>query len=83
MGDCLTDDPRNPPDKFKYPQMLPGAMYGAEFQCQMSLNTSEACDLAGDCEALWCKVGDQCLSKDAPPAEGTKCAANKVTLISV
>lgn len=43
LGDCLIDDPKNPPDKFKLPDMLAGAMYGADFQCDMQYPGSKMC----------------------------------------
>lgn len=43
LGECLTDDPRNPPEKFKYPDMLPGAMYDGNFQCDMNFPGSKIC----------------------------------------
>lgn len=58
--------------------MLPGAMYGLDFQCNLLLNNSKACDKKGDCTSLWCQEGDQCLTNDSPPAEGTNCGTNKV-----
>ncbi|XP_033228893.1 A disintegrin and metalloproteinase with thrombospondin motifs 7-like [Belonocnema kinseyi] len=77
LGDCLTDEPKNPLDKFKYPNMLPGVMYGADFQCKLLYNETEPCDQMGDCEALWCQGNGQCMTNGAPPAEGTKCAEKK------
>lgn len=43
LGDCLNDNPRSPPEKLKYPNMLPGAMYGADFQCDMQFPGSKVC----------------------------------------
>lgn len=43
LGDCLIDDPKNPPDKFRLPDMLAGAMYGADFQCDMQYPGSKLC----------------------------------------
>jgi len=39
----LNDSPRNPPEKLKYPNMLPGAMYDAAFQCDMQFPGSKVC----------------------------------------
>ena len=43
LGECLINDPRNPPEKFKYPNMLAGAMYDGDFQCDMSISGSKIC----------------------------------------
>ncbi|XP_026670953.1 A disintegrin and metalloproteinase with thrombospondin motifs 4-like [Ceratina calcarata] len=43
LGECLNDDPRNPPERFKYPNMLAGAMYDGDFQCQMTFPGSQHC----------------------------------------
>jgi len=43
LGECLTDKPRSPPEKLKYPNMLPGAMYDAEAQCRMEFPDSKVC----------------------------------------
>ncbi|XP_024946987.1 A disintegrin and metalloproteinase with thrombospondin motifs 7 [Cephus cinctus] len=80
LGECLNNDPKNPPERYKLPNMLPGAMYDAEFQCNLDYPGSSFCD-AGSvdrCEALWCKTSEtKCSSKGAPAAEGTKCGENK------
>ncbi|KAF7382624.1 hypothetical protein HZH68_015543 [Vespula germanica] len=43
LGDCLNDDPRSPGAKYSYPNMLPGVMYDADFQCRMEYPGSKAC----------------------------------------
>lgn len=43
LGECLINDPRNPAEKFKYPDMLAGAMYDGNFQCDMSMPGSKIC----------------------------------------
>ncbi|NP_001123217.1 ADAM metallopeptidase with thrombospondin type 1 motif-like [Nasonia vitripennis] len=81
LGECLINNPKNPPDKYKFPNMLPGAMYDADFQCKLNYPGSTPCESDPDedlCEELWCNIGgDNCKSKGAPPADGTKCAENK------
>ncbi|XP_033312018.1 A disintegrin and metalloproteinase with thrombospondin motifs 12-like [Bombus bifarius] len=81
LGECLTDDPRNPPEKFKYPDMLPGAMYDGNFQCDMNFPGSKICpgDTGRDamCEMLWCEgKNGSCFSRGSPMAEGSKCGEN-------
>lgn len=44
LGECLINNPKNPPDKYKYPNMLPGAMYDAAFQCKLNYPGSTPCD---------------------------------------
>ncbi|XP_011645843.1 A disintegrin and metalloproteinase with thrombospondin motifs 12-like [Pogonomyrmex barbatus] len=79
LGDCLNDNPRNPPEKLKYPNMLPGAMYDAAFQCDMQFPGSKVCpqSQASGCETLWCLVNASCYSLGTPKADGTKCGENK------
>ncbi|XP_078052164.1 A disintegrin and metalloproteinase with thrombospondin motifs 12 [Augochlora pura] len=47
LGDCLSNNPRNPPENFKFPNMLPGAMYGSDYQCNMVLPGSKHCQASG------------------------------------
>ncbi|XP_019886765.2 A disintegrin and metalloproteinase with thrombospondin motifs 7 [Ooceraea biroi] len=79
LGDCLNDNPRNPPEKLKYPKMLPGAMYDADFQCDLTFPGSKSCPQpqASGCETLWCLTNTSCYSLGAPKADGTKCGENK------
>ncbi|XP_044021259.1 A disintegrin and metalloproteinase with thrombospondin motifs 6-like [Aphidius gifuensis] len=77
LGECLNDDPRNPPEKFKYPSMLPGAMYDADFQCDLAHPGKKLCSGEVNCASLWCQDGKKCVTNNSPPAEGTKCAENK------
>ncbi|XP_046835691.1 A disintegrin and metalloproteinase with thrombospondin motifs 12-like isoform X1 [Vespa crabro] len=79
LGDCLNDDPRSPGAKYSYPNMLPGAMYGSEFQCQMEFPGSKTCQSSkfSDCSALWCLTNTSCYSLGTPKADGTKCGENK------
>ncbi|XP_061932556.1 A disintegrin and metalloproteinase with thrombospondin motifs 12-like isoform X2 [Apis cerana] len=80
LGDCLIDDPKNPPDKFKLPDMLAGAMYGADFQCDMQYPGSKMCTSHATkmCEQLWCQVNETtCMSNGAQSADGTKCGEKK------
>ncbi|KAK0072902.1 hypothetical protein PV325_010630, partial [Microctonus aethiopoides] len=78
-SDCLINDPKDRPIKYQYPNMLPGAMYGSNFQCHMIAPTSVTCDLGGflTCDILWCDTGSRCFSRNSPPAEGTRCGPNK------
>ncbi|XP_050455485.1 A disintegrin and metalloproteinase with thrombospondin motifs 7-like [Cataglyphis hispanica] len=79
LGECLLDNPRNPPEKFKYPNMLPGAMYNADFQCDMLFRGSKVCPQphTTGCETLWCLTNTSCYSLGTPRADGTKCGENK------
>ncbi|KAI4479568.1 hypothetical protein M0804_010965 [Polistes exclamans] len=79
LGECLNDDPKSPGAKYSYPNMLPGAMYGTEFQCQMHFPDSTPCSSRGfsDCKALWCLSNSSCYSIGIPKADGTKCGENK------
>ncbi|XP_071564717.1 A disintegrin and metalloproteinase with thrombospondin motifs 7 [Temnothorax nylanderi] len=79
LGDCLNDNPRSPPEKLRYPNMLPGAMYDAAFQCDMQFPGSKVCPQpqASGCENLWCLTNTSCYSLGTPKADGTKCGENK------
>ncbi|KAL0128942.1 hypothetical protein PUN28_003960 [Cardiocondyla obscurior] len=79
LGDCLNDNPRNPSEKLKYPNMLPGVMYDAAFQCNMQFPGSKVCPQpqASGCENLWCLTNSSCYSLGTPKADGTKCGENK------
>ncbi|XP_017767754.1 PREDICTED: A disintegrin and metalloproteinase with thrombospondin motifs 7-like [Eufriesea mexicana] len=80
LGECLNDNPRSPSEKFKYPNMLPGAMYDGDFQCQMKFPGSTLCAGGGAkmCSQLWCAVNKtSCLTRGSPMADGTKCGENK------
>ncbi|KAK0181581.1 hypothetical protein PV327_003854 [Microctonus hyperodae] len=79
LGDCLMNDPKNPSEKFQYPNMLPGAMYDSDFQCSMMEPKAVTCLIGGnfDCTMLWCRMGMTCMTEDTPPAEGTKCGENE------
>ncbi|KAK0072882.1 hypothetical protein PV325_010650, partial [Microctonus aethiopoides] len=78
-GDCLINDPKDPPLKYQYPNMLPGAMYNSDFQCRMMEPDTVTCDIEKlvGCEELWCILGKRCITNDSPPAEGTTCGENK------
>ncbi|XP_015115568.1 A disintegrin and metalloproteinase with thrombospondin motifs 12-like [Diachasma alloeum] len=43
LGECLNNDPRNPPANYNLPNMLPGAMYDADFQCNLQEKGSVVC----------------------------------------
>ncbi|XP_034943179.1 A disintegrin and metalloproteinase with thrombospondin motifs 20-like [Chelonus insularis] len=79
LGECLNNNPKNPPEKYKFPKMLPGAMYDADSQCKFHYPDTKLCDLGKgvNCEQLWCRKEKNCLSKKAPPADGTKCGEQK------
>lgn len=82
MGECLNDEPQE--SLFREPGMLPGAIYGADFQCSLVFPgiSSKVCwaDEEEFCKRMFCDTGnDMCSSKGDPPAEGTKCAENKAS----
>ncbi|XP_076231370.1 A disintegrin and metalloproteinase with thrombospondin motifs 1 [Calliopsis andreniformis] len=83
LGECLNDNPKKPSEKFTLPNMLPGAMYDANFQCSMIYPGSRLCKNHLDelCKRMWCETNQTgiggCNSNGAPPAEGTKCGENK------
>jgi hypothetical protein len=80
LGDCLLDEPQE--HNFKFPEMPPGAMYDANFQCAQEFQNPNvvSCDRGPEtnCKSLYCehKPG-KCASHMQPPADGTRCATNK------
>ncbi|XP_068081828.1 A disintegrin and metalloproteinase with thrombospondin motifs 12 [Anabrus simplex] len=77
LGDCLLNEPVE--SNIKIPDMPPGALYDAKFQCEERFGKhTEVCPVTGDrmCRSLYCKVGDRCLSTGNAPADGTKCGAD-------
>ncbi|KDR20850.1 A disintegrin and metalloproteinase with thrombospondin motifs 12, partial [Zootermopsis nevadensis] len=80
LGDCLLDEPQE--YNFNLPDMPPGAMYDANFQCAQDFKIPDtvSCDMGpeANCEALYCEhTPKKCGSHMQPPADGTRCAANK------
>ncbi|XP_029113653.1 A disintegrin and metalloproteinase with thrombospondin motifs 1-like [Scleropages formosus] len=78
-GQCLLDRPQAPQP---LPKALPGTMYDAERQCQLSFGkgSRHCADLGAACAVLWCTVpgdGDRnqlmCQTKNFPWADGTPC----------
>ncbi|XP_076295392.1 A disintegrin and metalloproteinase with thrombospondin motifs 7 [Lasioglossum baleicum] len=76
LGDCLSNSPRNPPENFKFPNMLPGAMYDADYQCKTMAPDADQCKTYG-CEKLWCNINGTCRTRQFPLYDGTKCGENK------
>lgn len=54
-------------------------MYDADHQCkfQFGQNASFCSEMSNLCEALWCRLDGQCITKLRPAAEGTICDNNK------
>ena len=79
LGDCLLDEPQD--HSFRFPQMPPGAMYDANFQCSQKFRKPGvvSCDMGPEknCRALHCGYNPkECVSSKQPPADGTHCATN-------
>ena len=79
LGDCLLDAPQD--HSFQVPEMPPGAMYDANFQCARPFRSPDlvSCDMGPEinCKALHCQDRlKECKSRKHPPADGTPCAAN-------
>ncbi|XP_076665038.1 A disintegrin and metalloproteinase with thrombospondin motifs 7-like [Andrena cerasifolii] len=81
LGDCLNDNPKNPSEKLKLPNMLPGAMYDGDYQCNLVFPGSKVCPTSkADCDRLWCTKDPPdtgCRTLGATVADGTKCGENK------
>lgn len=59
-------------------------MYDADHQCRLQFEQEAEFCREMDvnlCETLWCKVKDQCITKQRPAAEGTICDRNKWCLM--
>ncbi|XP_069698808.1 A disintegrin and metalloproteinase with thrombospondin motifs 12-like [Periplaneta americana] len=79
LGDCLLDEPQD--HNFNIPEMPPGAMYDANFQCAQEFRNPEAkyCDMGPEtnCKFLNCEFKpNTCGTYNQPPADGTKCGTN-------
>lgn len=82
-GECLLDQPHKP---LALPEVLPGASYGLERQCELAFGTgSKPCPfIEPPCSRLWCtgKARTQlvCQTRHFPWADGTTCGEGKVCL---
>lgn len=81
LGECLEDVPEvSLFDEVN--EMLPGAVYDADYQCDDEFPGMKHCILEQSkiCEMLYCKAQDglSCVSNGEPPADGTKCGDKMV-----
>lgn len=79
LGECLNDEPPESPYKLD-DSVLPGAIYGSDYQCQIVFgNDSKVCHWKTEeiCGSLWCQDGDKCRSKGNIAADGTTCGHDK------
>ncbi|KAK4881405.1 hypothetical protein RN001_004724 [Aquatica leii] len=76
-ADCLLDLPID--HGFQMPDILPGVMYGADFQCRELLTpTATLCDVGVECDNLLCFVkGKGCIETYTMAASGTNCGEKK------
>lgn len=79
LGDCLLDEPQD--HNFRLPQIPPGPIYEANFQCAQEFQSPDivSCDMGPEtnCKALHCEYKSKvCASHEQPSADGTRCAAN-------
>ncbi|KAM9409006.1 A disintegrin and metalloproteinase with thrombospondin motifs 18 [Pholidichthys leucotaenia] len=77
QASCLVDEPKQI-GQYKYPEQLPGQLYGADTQCKWQFGSkAKLCglDFVKDiCKSLWChRAGHRCETKFMPAAEGTSC----------
>ncbi|KAK6644121.1 hypothetical protein RUM43_000388 [Polyplax serrata] len=78
LGKCLNDKP-TPDENYEYPELPPGAIYDASFQCQLQFGSKgmEVCTpLPEICSRLWCVVDGVCTTMLKPAAPGTVCGKN-------
>ncbi|KAI1893462.1 hypothetical protein AGOR_G00123970 [Albula goreensis] len=79
-GDCLLDQPQK---SLSLPDMLPGASYSLNRQCELAFGMgSKPCPYMQSCAKLWCtgKARGQlvCQTRHFPWADGTSCGDSKV-----
>ncbi|PSN39708.1 hypothetical protein C0J52_17987 [Blattella germanica] len=79
LGKCLLDEPQD--HSFKIPEMPPGVVYDAIWQCSQLYGPSKPCDMGPErnCKQLSCETpdGKSCMTNGDPPADGTSCGVNK------
>ncbi|KAL0270771.1 UNVERIFIED_CONTAM: hypothetical protein PYX00_008067 [Menopon gallinae] len=75
-GTCLYDEPSE--HHFPIPDILPGTIYNADFQCKQMLSPlARECNEGSTCDSLNCQVpGHLCILMNIPPAAGTRCGEN-------
>ncbi|XP_054289073.1 A disintegrin and metalloproteinase with thrombospondin motifs 7-like [Macrosteles quadrilineatus] len=73
-GRCLEDRPAVQ-DDYTYPELPPGAMYNADYQCRLQFGPdSTVCSPSDEiCSRLWCTVEGMCTTNLYPAAPGTHC----------
>nr|XP_029726865.1 A disintegrin and metalloproteinase with thrombospondin motifs 12-like isoform X2 [Aedes albopictus] len=81
LGKCLEDAPSQQ-ETYSYPDLPPGAMYNADFQCRLQFNSTDeemtVCSKLDEiCVQLWCLVEDVCMTMMRPAAPGTHCGKRK------
>ncbi|XP_051548484.1 A disintegrin and metalloproteinase with thrombospondin motifs 15-like [Myxocyprinus asiaticus] len=82
-GDCLLDQPQKP---LTLPEVLPGASYGLERQCELAFGaSSKPClFMQAPCQRLWCtgKTRGQlvCQTRHFPWADGTSCGDGQLCM---
>lgn len=80
LGNCLLDKPSDTED-FQYPELPPGIMYDANYQCRLQFG-SNATMCSGPeeiCLHLWCSVNNTCTTLLRPAASGTSCRKHMVS----
>ncbi|KAI2664695.1 A disintegrin and metalloproteinase with thrombospondin motifs 15 [Labeo rohita] len=82
-SDCLLDQPQKP---LALPDVLPGASYGLERQCELAFGAgSKPCPfMQAPCQRLWCtgKTRGQlvCQTRHFPWADGTSCGDGQLCM---
>uniref|UniRef100_A0A1B6CGF3 Peptidase M12B domain-containing protein n=1 Tax=Clastoptera arizonana TaxID=38151 RepID=A0A1B6CGF3_9HEMI len=75
LGECLEDKPEEI-NLYDYPDLPPGAMYNADYQCRLqfgNLNATVCSPTEEICSRLWCMVDGVCTTNLHPAAAGTNC----------
>lgn len=77
LGQCLQDEPSD--IQYSYPDLPPGAMYNADYQCRLQFGADATVCSALDeiCFRLSCLVNDTCTTLLRPAAPGTTCGKHK------
>ncbi|CAH1118874.1 unnamed protein product [Phaedon cochleariae] len=74
LGKCLQNHPQDL-DVYKYPDLPPGVMYDANYQCRLQFGANATlCSPPEEiCLHLWCTVNNSCTTLLRPSAHGTYC----------
>lgn len=67
-------------EEYEYPDLPPGVMYDANYQCRLQFGSNATICSPPDeiCLHLWCTVNNTCTTLLRPAAPGTSCRKHMV-----